>query len=294
MWRSTVRFMCWIIDESVVDLPEPAIPVTRISPRLRSARFFMLSDGSSSSSISGASSEMRRMTTAGSPICLYALRRKRPRPSRCKAASAEPVSAQDCIRCSPRMPASTSISAPAFGTRPGRKPILPSQRFEGRPPARRIRSLAPVRVMIASQASSWCRGELGAAFRIARSFGSAWAYISSSVGTGGGACTASTSSTGELGPCLRRGSSTFSASAFSSLPPDPSAPSAPSDSGETLSPSEPATSLKLISSSGIASERSTEVSTRWSICLLAGPRGSSTPHHAGRSDASIVPAAPRS
>jgi hypothetical protein len=56
-------------------------------PALAERDALELLDGKPSARECGACCRDRRSTTAGSPICLYALRRKRPRPSSCSAAS---------------------------------------------------------------------------------------------------------------------------------------------------------------------------------------------------------------
>jgi len=61
--------------DMVVDLPEPAVPVTSTRPRLRSASLAISFVGRSRSARSGAVSATRRKTAAGSPSWRNAFRR---------------------------------------------------------------------------------------------------------------------------------------------------------------------------------------------------------------------------
>ena len=75
-----VRFMWSIIAASVVDLPEPVVPVSRMIPRSSSASREM-TDGRLSSSTDLMFTGMARMTTETEPRWWKALTRKRARPS---------------------------------------------------------------------------------------------------------------------------------------------------------------------------------------------------------------------
>ena len=66
--------MTFINDASVVDLPEPVIPVTSTSPRCSRARS-RTRDGRFSRSNGGISAAMTRMTMPVSPRCLKTLTR---------------------------------------------------------------------------------------------------------------------------------------------------------------------------------------------------------------------------
>ena len=68
-----------IIAASVVDLPEPVVPVTRIRPRSSSASELMTS-GSSSSSTDLIWKGMARATREIEPRCTKAFTRKRATP----------------------------------------------------------------------------------------------------------------------------------------------------------------------------------------------------------------------
>jgi hypothetical protein len=68
-----------IIDASVVDLPEPVVPVSRTIPRSSSASW-RITGGSCSSSIERMSTGIARMTSDVEPRCLNALTRKRATP----------------------------------------------------------------------------------------------------------------------------------------------------------------------------------------------------------------------
>ena len=75
-----VRFMWSSIAASVVDLPEPVVPVSRRIPRSSSASEVTTS-GSPSSSTDLMTTGMARMTIETDPRWRNALTRKRPRPS---------------------------------------------------------------------------------------------------------------------------------------------------------------------------------------------------------------------
>ena len=68
-----------IIDASVVDLPEPVVPVSRISPRSSSA-ISEITGGSSSSSTVLIWKGMARQTSDTDPRCTNAFTRKRATP----------------------------------------------------------------------------------------------------------------------------------------------------------------------------------------------------------------------
>ena len=76
-----VRFMWSIIAASVVDLPEPVVPVSRMMPRSSSASL-RITGGSESSSIDLMLTGMARRTSETKPFWRKALTRKRARPSR--------------------------------------------------------------------------------------------------------------------------------------------------------------------------------------------------------------------
>ena len=75
-----VRFMWSIIAASVVDLPEPVVPVSRMIPR-SSLASEVTASGRPSSSTDLIMTGMARMTIEIEPRCRKALTRKRPRPS---------------------------------------------------------------------------------------------------------------------------------------------------------------------------------------------------------------------
>ena len=79
MWQVSVALMWSIIAASVVDLPEPVVPVTRIRPRC-SAEIFSSTLGSMSCSMDWILKGMTRSTTPIVPRCWKTLTRKRPRP----------------------------------------------------------------------------------------------------------------------------------------------------------------------------------------------------------------------
>ena len=68
-----------IIDASVVDLPEPVVPVTRISPRSSSASV-VITSGSISSATVLIWKGMARATSDTDPRCTKAFTRKRATP----------------------------------------------------------------------------------------------------------------------------------------------------------------------------------------------------------------------
>ena len=68
-----------IMEASVVDLPLPVVPVTRIMPRSSRASVPMTSGKPRSSNL-GTPNGMQRMTIETEPRCLNALTRKRPTP----------------------------------------------------------------------------------------------------------------------------------------------------------------------------------------------------------------------
>ena len=68
-----------IIAARVVDLPEPVVPVIRISPRSSSA-MSVITDGSSSSSAVLIWKGMARQTSETEPRCTNAFTRKRATP----------------------------------------------------------------------------------------------------------------------------------------------------------------------------------------------------------------------
>ncbi len=77
MWPGDWMLRWSIIAASVVDLPEPVAPTTRISPRgsmIRSRKI----GGSCNCSMLGISLLIARMTMPTSPRCLNTLMRKRP------------------------------------------------------------------------------------------------------------------------------------------------------------------------------------------------------------------------
>ena len=78
MWVGRALLMWFNIAASVVDLPEPVVPVTRIRPRSSSA-IFLSTGGSCSSSTVGTRDGMTRMTRPTVPRCWKTLQRKRPR-----------------------------------------------------------------------------------------------------------------------------------------------------------------------------------------------------------------------
>ena len=80
MCLDIVRFMWSIIAASVVDLPEPVVPVSRMMPRSCSASC-VTDSGRPSSSTALMITGMARMTIEIEPRCRKALTRKRPRPS---------------------------------------------------------------------------------------------------------------------------------------------------------------------------------------------------------------------
>ena len=80
MCLDIVRFMWSIIAASVVDLPEPVVPVSRMMPRSCSASW-VTDSGRPSSSTALMITGMARMTIEIEPRCRNALTRKRPRPS---------------------------------------------------------------------------------------------------------------------------------------------------------------------------------------------------------------------
>ena len=79
MWQVSVALMWSIIAASVVDLPEPVVPVTRTRPRC-SAAIFSSTFGSMSCSIVWILKGMTRSTTPSVPRCWKTFTRKRPRP----------------------------------------------------------------------------------------------------------------------------------------------------------------------------------------------------------------------
>ena len=79
MWRRRVELMWSIIAASVVDLPEPVVPVSSTIPRSSSARSRM-TGGSDSSAIDLIDTGMARTTTDTDPRWRNALQRKRARP----------------------------------------------------------------------------------------------------------------------------------------------------------------------------------------------------------------------
>ena len=68
------------MDASVVDLPLPVIPVTRIMPR-SSRPSLPITSGMFRSSNLGTPNGMKHMTTEAAPRCLNAFTRKRPTPA---------------------------------------------------------------------------------------------------------------------------------------------------------------------------------------------------------------------
>jgi len=74
-----VALMWRIIAASVVDLPEPVVPVHRIRPR-RSSQIFSSTGGSISSRIVWMRAGMTRSTKPTAPRCWKTLQRNRPRP----------------------------------------------------------------------------------------------------------------------------------------------------------------------------------------------------------------------
>ncbi len=79
MWQVSLVLMWSTIAASVVDLPEPVVPVTRIRPRC-SAAIFSSTFGSKSCSMVEILKGMTRSTTPMVPRCWKTLTRKRPRP----------------------------------------------------------------------------------------------------------------------------------------------------------------------------------------------------------------------
>src|SRR5512134_3855705 len=78
-WPVTSSLRWSSIEAIVVDLPEPAAPTTRISPRRSMIRSFRTSGSCSASSL-GMSCGMKRITAEIEPRCRNALRRKLPTP----------------------------------------------------------------------------------------------------------------------------------------------------------------------------------------------------------------------
>ena len=91
MCPATVRLRCWIIDASVVLLPEPVAPTISTRPRRASAIAGRLSGKWSESSV-GTSVGMQRNTAAIVPRCLKADSRKVPTPGSCRPSLSSPVS----------------------------------------------------------------------------------------------------------------------------------------------------------------------------------------------------------
>ena len=79
MCRDLVSLMWSIIAASVVDLPEPVVPVSRISPRSSSA-IVSITEGSPSSSIVRTVNGITRATIDTEPRWRNALTRNRARP----------------------------------------------------------------------------------------------------------------------------------------------------------------------------------------------------------------------
>jgi hypothetical protein len=77
MWQGRVALIRSIIADSVVVFPEPVGPVTRTSPRGRSARSSTI-NGSPSSSAEGEPMRTSRMTRLIEPRCRNTFTRKRP------------------------------------------------------------------------------------------------------------------------------------------------------------------------------------------------------------------------
>ena len=80
MCRDFVSLIWSIIAASVVDLPEPVVPVSRIRPRSSSASS-LITGGSPSSSIVRTANGITRATIETEPRWRKALTRKRARPS---------------------------------------------------------------------------------------------------------------------------------------------------------------------------------------------------------------------
>ena len=80
MWRRRVELMWSIIAASVVDLPEPVVPVSSTMPRSSSASSRM-TGGRVSSSIVLIATGIARMTSETEPRWRKALTRKRARPA---------------------------------------------------------------------------------------------------------------------------------------------------------------------------------------------------------------------
>ena len=79
MWCGRVRLMWSIIAASVVLLPEPVVPVTRMIPRCSSASL-VTTGGRPRSSTERISKGIARQTIEIEPRCLKVLTRKRERP----------------------------------------------------------------------------------------------------------------------------------------------------------------------------------------------------------------------
>src|SRR4051812_37471167 len=144
MCRARVELMWSIIAASVVDLPEPVVPVSRMMPRSSSARSRM-TGGRSSWSIERMSTGIARMTSDVEPRCLKALTRKRATPgieyekstSLSSANSASLLGSSSIWRTAP------SVSSPVRRDRPSIVRMTPSMRMTGGAGTLRGRSEPP-------------------------------------------------------------------------------------------------------------------------------------------------------
>src|SRR3954447_19199736 len=144
MCRARVELMWSIIAASVVDLPEPVVPVSSTMPRSSSARSRM-TGGRSSCSIERMSTGIARMTSDVEPRCLKALTRKRATPgieyekstSLSSANSASLLGSSSIWRTAP------SVSSPVRRGRPAIARMTPSTRMTGGAGTLRCRSEPP-------------------------------------------------------------------------------------------------------------------------------------------------------